>query len=257
MKNKLVGMDLINYVSDEAINIPLMGPFGRACYVIQELMACAGRSDVIGMREQEKKDLALSLCNGIKVALSEAQRSATLYKELKAERRGQSLSLAELQKEKLTSSTQGGKSAPTFGLKRTLGLSGAGGAEVAPKRQMTAGSGWAPRFAGHGRMPGYQNVPGYGQAPTHENAWGLSSGGGLASLSQMSPTLSAGSMRVSAFGGPCNISVATMDSRDPSNVQSFASDERTLVGDDTSGGELPEYTVDDDMQLIKETTRKD
>ncbi|KAF8472881.1 hypothetical protein BDZ91DRAFT_716123, partial [Kalaharituber pfeilii] len=45
VKNKLTDEDMLDYVTDEAMKIASLRPFGRACYVLE----CSYRSDLIGM----------------------------------------------------------------------------------------------------------------------------------------------------------------------------------------------------------------
>ncbi|KAF8467167.1 hypothetical protein BDZ91DRAFT_793571 [Kalaharituber pfeilii] len=117
VKNKLIKEDLIDYVTDEAIKIASLGPFGRARYVLEELKACSYRSDLIGMRERAKKEEAEGLMHEIIEAQRSAKRDMDLYLELKNEKRGSLKSVSTVRKEAIA--MKSGSSAGIGPLKRS------------------------------------------------------------------------------------------------------------------------------------------
>ena len=64
VKGKLEGMDLAEYVTEEAIKIALMGPFGSARYVIQELVE-GTREERIGKAADRQHQGSIGKCPAI------------------------------------------------------------------------------------------------------------------------------------------------------------------------------------------------
>ncbi|KAF8450056.1 hypothetical protein BDZ91DRAFT_802855 [Kalaharituber pfeilii] len=96
VKNKLIKEDLIDYVTDEAIKIASLGPFGRARYVLEELKACSYRSDLIAQRSTKRDmDLYLKLKNEKRGSLKSV---STVRKEAIAMKSGSSVGIEPLKR---------------------------------------------------------------------------------------------------------------------------------------------------------------